>query len=367
LPVFDSVDVADESVERRWRVEAGLSVRGIARRSSGRALAGARIAVDPVANDPIEPGKRPLQSNCIADAEGRFECGGLVAGEYRCRLITESSASATSVTVTLLDGKDASVVLEAPASGTLLAVLPAEDGQTMAASVFAQREGERELFQASGQSPRFVLSDLPLGSYELFLGPPGLGGEAAGKATIAHDEQQVELVLQGGQTHTLRGIVLDSSGEPVPDAWVTMESDWDPDLSSGRPRALTDERGHFALSGAWSGRQRVSASSPLGEATVGGLRASANDVIVRLEARASLAGSVQTPSGQPVAQFSLEYLLNSSSGGAIRGHDGRFELSTLKAGSYALSVASSEGSAKVAEMVLAPGQRGEVVLTVQPN
>lgn len=368
LPTFDLVEIGSEWVERHWQVDSGLYVRGLARRSSGRVLAGAHIVVDELA--PTSEGNdatQRLQSNCSTSADGRFECGGLVAGQYTCRLATDLLPSAATVQVSLVDGEDASVVLVAPASGTLVATLPGAEEQAAAAHVFAVRKGEGEVLQASGSASRFVFDDLPLGAYELFLGPPDLGGTAAGRATIARDEERVHVELRGSRTHTLRGVVVDRNGTPVPDAWVTAESEWEPDASRARPRVLTDEAGQFVLSGIWPGRQRVSASSPLGEASVGGVPAGAAGVTLRLEAQASLLGTVRTPSGLPVAQFSLEYLRDSSSGGAIRGHDGYFELSMLWPGSYTVSVASSEGSASVEGLVLEPGERREVVLTVGAN
>jgi len=361
-PLSEELEVGAEPVERHWRIDSGLSVYGVVKEANGSALAGASVACDLARDQPVSAPAR-ASCSCVSDAQGRFECDGLIEAEFTCRLRSEVSPSLAAANVSVRSGQRSTIVLHAPARG-MIRMLPAEPDESFDVPLqgFAVRAADRSEFQAIRRGPALELPGLPLGMYSLYLAPPDLGGQAAATVALTRDSEVAEVRVTLPKASSLSGRVVDERDMPVPDAWVTAKDDANPGAAT--PPVLSGDQGQFVIPGVWPGRFSVEATSPFGVASSHGLESGASEVLLRLERLGSVSGSVQTMAGDAVPVFDVGYIREGTSGGRARGHDGRFSLPDLKPGRYALNVSSSAGEALLQDVVVAAGQTVRLNLTV---
>lgn len=146
----------------------------------------------------------------------------------------------------------------------------------------------------------------------------------------------------------LTGRVVDTSGEPVADAWVTVERQaaWEPGAGNqerGAP-VLTDETGSFKIENLEPVRYRVVARGPDGMATAEQENVSlGTDVTLKLVDPVSVIGHIRSHGG-PVTDY---VLFVSGSGRMLRfaRADGSFEVNALRPGPHVLGVTSEQGFA----------------------
>jgi hypothetical protein len=203
----------------------------------------------------------------------------------------------------------------------------------------------------------------------------------------------------------IRGLVLDASGKPAPDVWITARSTQSPWMRAVEARteeskaqaaaaegktevkvevktedtedqggeafemwgrgktALTDEAGRFTISKLRRGTYNVVA-----EAAKGGTRAqksgvkTGDTVTLRLERLGSLAGAV-TRSGAPVTDYDIQCRGPS---GESRRHvtaaDGAYTIERLAPGTYRCDVSAGEGTASGSTSVSTGGARLDLTL-----
>lgn len=211
------------------------------------------------------------------------------------------------------------------------------------------------------------------------LGEPGaIAGQARPKISIAPGERKtgVRLVAEG-KGGKITGRVLDASGLPVADAWVTAR-DGDESAPHAGTRGgadgtlartigsptLTDDAGRFTLTGLrTTGRYTVTAELGALRGEAAGV-AAGGTATVTLAALASLAGKV-TSGGRPVTRYTLYLDGAQRTTQVVTDEEGRYQVSRLRPGAFTVTAKTSDGSGG-GELTLAPGQAATLDLTLAP-
>jgi protocatechuate 3,4-dioxygenase beta subunit len=232
----------------------------------------------------------------------------------------------------------------------------------------------------------FAIGSLSAGNYRLAVLETGRLMKPTKAVTLALAAGQhatgVEVVVER-PAGTIEGTVTDQNGAPIAGAWVAvhqsfrdaMESACE-DASNCRvmgsvstgahqpPPAMTDARGHFALTSLPRGRYQVVA-----EAQAGKLRGRAADVTtdaqisIQLTTVGALRGTVRGPRG-PEDLFSVD--VQGPSGDERSFTDGAFVFPKLDPGDYAIDVTASEGTGKATARV-SPGEEASIDITLVAN
>ncbi len=325
---------------------------------------------------PLESGKAALVARCPSGDEGTVA------------VAVTSGAAPTVVPVTPGGSIEGRIVDTSgkPVASVMVTAEPADEPTRIENGTVVS--GVRAFTSTAGT---FEIRGLRAANYRLGALDGGRPIKAKKSATLALSAGQhatgVELVVERPDG-TIEGTVTGPDGAPVQDAWVapdqTMfqasealnasdDSDGGPvqvrsDGTGGRdlPPALTDARGHFALTGLLHGNYQVVA-----EAQAGKLRGRAADVstgtrvTIRLATVSSLRGTVHGAHG-PTDLFSVQ-LVGPTTGLPealptsgpmpfsavppapvdIRSFsDGAFVFPRLDPGDYTLDVTSSDGTGK---------------------
>jgi protocatechuate 3,4-dioxygenase beta subunit len=232
----------------------------------------------------------------------------------------------------------------------------------------------------------FAIGSLSAGNYRLAVLETGRLMKPTKAVTLALAAGQhatgVEVVVER-PAGTIEGTVTDQNGAPIAGAWVAvhqsfrdaMESACE-DASNCRvmgsvstgahqpPPAMTDARGHFALTSLPRGRYQVVA-----EAQAGKLRGRAADVTtdaqisIQLTTVGALRGTVRGPRG-PADLFSVD--VQGPSGDERSFTDGAFVFPKLDPGDYSIDVTASEGTGKATARV-SPGEEASIDITLVAN
>jgi RNA polymerase sigma-70 factor (ECF subfamily) len=192
----------------------------------------------------------------------------------------------------------------------------------------------------------------------------------------------VEIVVER-PSGTIQGTVSGPDGAPIAEAWVAVHQSLHDQLMSAcddpsdchvmgsvamgshqPPPAMTDARGHFALTSLPRGRYQVVA-----EAQAGKLRGNVADVTtdaeiaIRLATVGSLRGAVHGPHG-PTDLFSVLVTGPSDDGGSFT--DGQFVIPRLDPGDYSVEVTSTDGTGK-ATVRVSSDEVASVDIELVPN
>jgi len=269
---------------RRFELEAGLALHGTVRRTNGQPLPHAEIVAMPVeGSEAPSLGANTLGSTeCLADDDARFACRGLAAGTYDVSVRAQGLQRGPVVKVVLGAGREPSVDLVAPASGTLRITL---NGTPSASAVVVATGGpDAAILQATRRGSAFVFDGVALGRYRVRLAS---STSAAVEAELSRDGELLELALAAPQDRAIRGYVLDEQGQPIPDAWVVARSNDEQNHSregSGDP-ALTDSDGAFAIPGLLDGHYGLIATSASGQASLDAVLGGTENVKLVVSAR----------------------------------------------------------------------------------
>jgi hypothetical protein len=272
---------------RRFELEAGLTLYGSVRRVGGQPLAHAEVVAMPVAGvDASSTEARTLESTeCLADEAARFACRGLRAGTYDVSVRAQGLQRGPAVRVALSPGHEPTVGLTAPASGTLRVTL--NGTPSASAIVVASGGSDAATLQATRRGAAFFFDGIALGRYRVRLAS---SSTAAAEAVVSQDGELVALELIAPPSRAIRGHVLDEQGQPVPDAWVVARSDDEQNHSregSGEP-ALTDGDGAFVIPGLLDGSYGLIATSSSGQAGLPAVLGGTNDVRLVVSTRDEL-------------------------------------------------------------------------------
>lgn len=393
---YPDIVITDASIEgQSWSVHAARAIRGTVVDAQGQPVEGARVSARMKAGK--DPRARRSDSwGSRTETDGSFEVAGLLPGQYEMSLRHDDLPNPDKPTeVELSEDADLEeVVLELPGGGEVTGVVRDEKG-TAVADVTVRVLGPRWGGNAkTNDEGRFLLSGIAVGEYRLEAGrgwsermraPGASDDDDAGERVEvrANETTEVELVVES-QGGTIRGRVVDESGEPVADAFVdaTRESD-SAAASAGRARqrarwgswnkqpVLTDEDGRFTLDDlAEAATYSVHANRKGGgEGVVEGV-APGSDVELSIGETGVLAGVVTLAGGGFPERF--EVSVTDRSAGIYDSDryfrtNGQWQLSNLPAGKYEVSVSAAEGNAKTEVELPEGGDETDIEIALVPR
>jgi hypothetical protein len=308
------------------------------------------------------------QSSQTSDATGHYEIRGLAAGRYQLQVMNLRGGKLIDLQeITLAEGQTARADLTLPdATGHLEGtVRRVSGGPPLHAVEVLSSSGSLVPEHAVDKTGRF---SVPLS--------PGTYTIAASYAEVPDTELTYKRVtIEAGKTKTVEltvpdhlvettGIVLDSHGVPVRDIEVTLSND-ELDFSG-----LAREDGHFTVkSPEKSTGTPMTLTAELGpeHVTLPGVRLGSRNVVVRLQAPASLRGRVIARAGAPVKGFVLSV---NQGPDALTVLDGRpfggdtFTLEGMPADSLELLVRTTDGRSGKARVRPEPGGTSQVEIQV---
>jgi hypothetical protein len=348
--------VADAPIRRDWDLDAGLSLHGSVETDGGEPVAGATVQVTP-----REPLADAPDARCVSDATGRFECRGLLPGDYDCAL--DPAWGGDSQGVRLGHAMAPSLVrLRSLATGSIRVQLIGPEQADIAALALRARRGDGRWIEGSAAEGGFRFADLPLGDYELAFDPPGVD---AFHAALSRAGESITLAMPLPPRGSLSGRVVDERGEPVVEAWVIARpSGLDlPPLRKSAVPALTDAAGAFAFDHLLRGRYDLEIVAASGSSSVSGIETGSPSLSIELPTHASVTVRA-TLNGTPVEQFSLAYAESPGTTGHV-GHvaNGLWSAPSLPPGTYRFA-ASTRGAVAVRSIELAPGSQLQLVLSL---
>ncbi len=239
----------------------------------------------------------------------------------------------------------------------------------------------------SGPDGRFLLQDLPAGSYSLVVTADGFEPVAV---TGIHLEPSPETVPLGTVFLTpaasIQGQVIDPQGDPVPGAAVyvsLLDASGREALARSAEPVLADEAGEFTVPGLARGTRislTVRRTGFLPNRIPAVPVPSEDPVVVELEPAASVTGRVTDAAGRPVAgaQVTLrptaqrgnllrqKRLLSTEVGGVVTDADGLFNLREVGSGSHLLEVVADCCLPEERQVEAEPGEaHTEVEVTLE--
>jgi hypothetical protein len=214
------------------------------------------------------------------------------------------------------------------------------------------------------------------------LNPIKSAGDADGSVHVQAGEVTRVEMTYGGYAGRIVGRVLDSSGMPLENVWVTAQGSGvnrndigqmlTPVTHANERRSLTNADGRFALDGLMeTATFSVVASHALGgEARVEGVSVG-RDVELRLTAPGRVGGVVLNDDGRPVTHFQIS-ISNNDSGQHMSSEfgpdaQGKWFVDHVAPGTVTISARTSEGFASVVRE-LGPAQHlNDIELRILPS
>ena len=211
------------NVDVRIRLLGRGSVRVLARRGDGSAVAASKVTLQRGAFPPIV-----LSAQSDASGEALFQA--VSEGEFS--VVVEEEGTGRSGRAGGEARRDAQVVVQvtlAPA-GRVVGTFLGSDGRTPIPSADMRLEvagtvATVKAFATTDDHGRFVFDSVPLGRFEITGGnlATGLAGRASGELTF--DGEEAEVTVLESATGEVQGFVLDGTGRtPVSGATVTLRS-----------------------------------------------------------------------------------------------------------------------------------------------
>ncbi len=379
---YAPVIVADKPVlGLRWDVSAGRKILGVVVTARGEPVP----AISVVARGKVDPSRpdAPVPQNVVVDTDlrGRFELAGLRPGPYELRAFVKmNNARATPsqpIEVTLPEGQDLTDIrFSLPAAGQVRGEVRDVHGHPVARARVSLQGPGRGPTVMTGDDGSFHAREAAAGEYRVTatrdgvkLRAPGTGDDDVQgiKVTVVADAvASVKLVVEtgGGQ---LVGVVRDSGGGPVSDAFIEVSRESESAVGPGsasrqwspvqRPH-LTDADGRFTVDELFPGRYTVRALRRGGGEATREHVALGTDLTLTIAETGRLAGVV-TLAGR-AAPEELTVILEDPGTGYRRTDQffrtgGAWGFAELPPGAYKLQLNAPEGDATT-ELALGPGE-----------
>lgn len=386
---YDPITVVDRSLlGLTWKVARGQSIRGKVVDQAGNPVAGIEVQAWQRL-DPSRPRGRQTWARGTTDSEGRFELGGLLAGQFDVSVVGGRAKPRMPTTVTLKGDQDlADVRIELPAAGEVRGTVLDERGRPIARTTVSLSGGPQPFVTMVSDDGSFQIPHVAAGTYEvLAAGPwgelrqldPGPSSEPvkveAGRIT------SVKLVVEAS-AGTISGSVREADGGAVDDAFVESiresgdEEPTEPAMRGapwgdffGAPN-LTEADGRFTLRGLPAAKYTIRAyRKGGGEGFVEHVEPG-SDIVVTLGATGRLAGTVRVPGGAPPDEFSLE-VVDTATG--FRRRDtffrtgGAWSVPELPAGRYRIQVHAGSATAQSEASVREGADTTDVEIELTPK
>ncbi len=382
-------------VDQTWEVEIGSTLRGKVLGKSGQPIEDAQVSAQTTGGD------ARAKSDWSSDrslADGSYELRGLRAATYKLEIETHKAVAPREGFKVVVPGGGTTVqqdlVLED--GGTIKGVVVDAQGKpvddvTVDARAFADRMWWNQEEIKSDAKGEFAIEALRAGDYRV-LARRGWGNELRKPGSTDDDTQGEKVAVAVGkiatvrlvvetQTGTIKGTVVDASGAPVSDAFLSTarESDAAGAQDSGargtrdwwgddQKPVLTGVDGAFVVGKLSPGKYTLRAYRK------GGGEALAEHVAVGTTARlqikptGSIEGVAKRDAGPlpPELTISVEDLKTGfSRTETFFRTDGRFTVHDLPAGHFTLTARAEGGQAKT-EVELAEGQtKAGVTVTLE--
>lgn len=386
------VIVDKDMLDQSWDVDAGATIRGRVVDKRGGPIADAEVMARSVGG---APRARQGWGGAETKDDGAYEMPGLRPGKYVLEVQSDKGLSPSEGwPVELAAGAqlDKDLVLDdsgAIAGNVVDSQGSAVGGITVRGQALANRAWSRFTSMNKTQPDgSFEIDNVRPGEYRV-VAQRGWGNQLRKPGTTDDDQQgevvtvaigktaTVNLVVEA-QTGVIEGTVLDTSGAPAPDAYVSAARE--SDAAGAQRTSVSQTRWSWdnkAVMTALDGTFALEKLSP-GNYTVrayrkGGGEALAEHVAVgstaRLQIRptGSISGTVTSAAGA-IDEMTLE--LRDPKTGFSRNErlfrtQGRFTLPDLPAGTFTLSVASSRGKKQVTVELAEGEQKTGVAVTLE--
>ncbi|MEO8181068.1 MAG: carboxypeptidase-like regulatory domain-containing protein [Deltaproteobacteria bacterium] len=227
-------------------------------------------------------------------------------------------------------------------------------------TIFA-RKGHGRPVRGELRGELVLFADLPFGDYEVY--PSGLPS-ASQLVGLSQPGQVAKLTFVLPASESISGRVVDASGAPIADAWISVGAAG-PFIGHplGQP-VLSDSSGQFTVSALPRGDYDVSATAAQGEARAKNVAAGARQLELRIVEFGSMHGLVEGPRGEHPVSFLLSYRRSrDAQGGTIHGYHGTWSLPWLLPGDYELIARTAIGCGS-ARLTLDAGSDPDVKLHV---
>ncbi|HLK40386.1 MAG TPA: carboxypeptidase regulatory-like domain-containing protein [Polyangiaceae bacterium] len=377
-----TIDVGSSPIEGlAWKVETGLGLTVRVTDEGGQPLPNApfRLLWPPRARD----GAR-IAMPLASDVHGSYAVPGILyPGTYT--LQADGGYSAPPVDVELRDtsGK-VEATLRLTGSGSVLVNVrsPARDPIDDVTVTAVAAGGAQKVSAVALGTGKFRIGPLSRGRYRIevddSVNRPATAGGGDGDS-VEVDGNAVETIVVLDRRGRIRGHVLDGSGQPLPDVWVSADC-----RGAGARSPLEEARLRLATQ---SGQGKRVVSDSTGRFIIGALARDATcvvradepegasaerkdvapgdaDVVVTLPALGALRGTATTEDGRPIDRLEIGVRVDET--GKTRSEtvalkDGTWQLDRISPGRLAIFARDEQGATAELRADLAPGQTLEGV------
>jgi hypothetical protein len=389
---YEPVIVADKDVlDVKWQVDAGATIRGRVVNKRGEPVAEADVFARRTAKKDGKDGKAPRgYADDESKADGTFTLSGLPAGSYSLNVSSERGVAPTEgwpIEVAAGVTIDKELVLDD--AGSIAGTVVDSQGAAVAGVEVVARDNTSQRGSPGSRSRpdgTFVIENVIPGSYRVVayqgryaeLRKPGASendklGEPV--TVVAGKQASVKLVVEA-QNGTIKGSVVDVSGAPATDAYVTAARENESAGGSGQSVRQSRWGGDKPVVTSVDGTFTLAKLAP-GNYTVRAFRRGGGEAFVehipvggtaklQITATGSITGMVTAPGG---GLDEFEIVLRDSKTGFNRSEQmfrtqGAFELRDLPAGSFVLTIDSARGKKQMTIELAAGEQKTGLAITL---
>ncbi len=367
------VDVTEEGdVQVDFEVEAGEHIAGIVLDARGKPIGGARVV--PVRKRgllDLSGIERDIRLRKVgttrSDDTGLFACRGLIAGTYSLEVTADRHAD---LKLEDIEAGTEGLVIRLPLPGAIAGAVilgdPLEPAEEFSIEIplgvdspmaTVELPGRTEQFHAAGG--RFLLEDVEPGTVSLKFRAEGYVSARVEEVVVVAGETTsgIRVVLTRGAG--LAGRVLTTDGEPIGGVRLTTKTGMERFMAvfDKQDSTVSDEDGHFEMTGLEAGMLTVSITHPDFAGTSLRQRLSAGEVVddleIRLSRGATVEGRVFDLEGQPAKGIMVFATIPGRMDfkQSTTDEEGAFVLTGLSSGSY--QVSAMLGSAESPEDIMA--------------
>lgn len=345
------------------------AIEGVVRASDGTPAEGALVAMLSADEEGARYERRPAATG-LSRRAGVFRIENLRPGHYSASATTAAGAG-FKTGLTLLPGETLrGVELVLGKGGVTIsgAILDAGGGPIAAAELRAvSGSAGGGLYQVTADGSGHYRMTVPKGTYALLAHADGYA--AANELVHATEDQKIDFRLNPAAT--LRGrVVARASGEPIPDATVTLESGR---AGLGGREVRSDGRGVFEYKDVDPGDYQLRAQKgalvgQLPRAVTVTLAVYVGDLTIACDPAASISGRVRSSGGAPIAGARLRLHQDFTRLDRVRTRsapDGSYRIEGVLPGKYLLEAsASGHAPARKDNLVVAERDLSGVDLTL---
>lgn len=329
---------------------------------------------------PVRPGKTALTARASDGRAGRVDVAVGPDGAKDVVISLEPRATLAG-TVKTVSGD--------PVAGALVNFRPRRpDGASVSVMVNGrQMDGEAAATAVDGS---FEVAGVEPGTYAVTVTDQygdalPLQGASPTEVVVGQADQKGLALVVEAHDGRIDGTVVTADGDPVPDAWVTLQNlpdvggtkEPDPEgdgpraemqmviatgvTGSDRPPVLTDEDGHFEFTGLHAGKYEVAAESDGGGSRVQAEASPDATLTLELAPLGAVSGKV-TLNGKPLKDYVVS--VGSLRRTRIVDDAGQYTLERLDPGTYKVSVRGGGGTGS-ASVTVEPGQTATADLALE--